>query len=124
MGMRIWLGSVALASSMAVAVAAWGQAKQDFTLVNKTGYALSEVYVSPSKADDWQEDVLGRDVMEDSVEYDILFHRSDKSCLWDLKVIYHDDDSSAVWEAIDLCTVSRITILYNRQTDTTSAVFH
>ncbi len=123
MQMRNWLGSIALVSGLAVSMAAWGQAKQDFTLVNKTGYALSEVYVSPSKADDWQEDILGRDVMDDGVEYDISFSRLDKSCYWDLKVIYHDDDSSAVWHDIDLCSVSRITILYNRQTDTTSAVF-
>lgn len=123
MGMRVWLGSIALASSMAVAMAAWGQAKQDFVLVNKTGYALSEVYVSPTKVDDWQDDILGRDIMDDGVEYDISFDRSDKSCVWDLKVVYHDDNSSAVWSGIDLCVVSRITILYNRQTDTTSAVF-
>jgi len=123
MGLRIWLGSIALASSLAVSAAAWGQVKQDFTLVNKTGYALSEVYVSPSKADDWQDDILGHDIMDDGAEYDIAFDRSDKSCFWDLKVIYHDDDSSAVWHDIDLCTVSRITILYNRQADTTSAVF-
>ncbi|MEQ8816798.1 MAG: argininosuccinate lyase [Thalassobaculum sp.] len=123
MGMRMWLGSVAIASSMAVSAVAWAQAKQDFTLVNNTGYALSEVYVSPSKADDWQDDILGRDIMDDGVEFDISFDRADKSCFWDLKVIYHDDNSSAVWQGIDLCTVSVITIKYNRQTDTTSAVF-
>ena len=102
---------------------AWGQAKQDFTLVNKTGYALSEVYVAPSKSDDWESDILGRDLMPDGEAFEISFDWADKSCFWDLKVIYHDDNSSAVWYGIDLCTVSKITIKYNRATDTTSASF-
>jgi hypothetical protein len=37
--------------------------------------------------------------------------------------VYHDDDSSAVWHDIDLCSVAKITIRYNRKTDTTSATF-
>ena len=41
----------------------------------------------------------------------------------DLKVTYSDDDSSAVWEKIDLCTVEKITIHYNRKSDETSATF-
>lgn len=123
MAMRALLGSMVVVSSMAMSAMAWGQAKQDFTLVNKTGYALSEVYVAPSKSDDWESDILGRDLMPDGEAFDISFDRSDKSCFWDLKVIYHDDSSSAVWYGIDLCTVSKITIRYNRSTDTTSASF-
>ena len=34
------------------------EAKQDFTLVNKTGYDISELYVSPSHSDSWEEDLL------------------------------------------------------------------
>ncbi|EDP65451.1 argininosuccinate lyase [alpha proteobacterium BAL199] len=123
MAMRALLGSMVVVSSMAMSAMAWGQAKQDFTLVNKTGYALSEVYVAPSKSDDWESDILGRDLMPDGEAFEISFDWADKSCFWDLKVIYHDDNSSAVWYGIDLCTVSKITIKYNRATDTTSASF-
>lgn len=124
MNMRIWLGSIALAAGLALSPAAWAQqAKQDFTLVNKTGYALSEVYVSPNKSDDWEEDILGRDVMENGDSVHISFRRANKSCLWDLKVVYQDDDSESYWEEIDLCSVSRITIMYDRKTDTSTATF-
>ena len=99
------------------------EARQDFTLVNRTGYDISEVYVSPSKADDWEEDILGDEELEDGDEQHITFKRAGKTCLWDLKVVYSDDDSSAVWHEIDLCKVSQITIKYNRKTDTTSATF-
>ena len=99
------------------------QAKQDFSLVNATGYPLRAVFVAPSKSDDWEDDVLGKDIMADGETVDIHFNRADKSCGWDLKVTYDDDGTSAVWYGIDLCTVSRITIKYNRATDTSTATY-
>lgn len=120
-----------IASAMTLALCAWApvaaqaQAKQDFELVNRTGYAISEVYVSPSKADDWQDDLLENsdNNFEDGEKRSVHFTRAGKTCKWDLKVVYDDDDSSAVWHDIDLCEVSRITLRYNRKTDTTSASF-
>jgi hypothetical protein len=99
------------------------EAKQDFKLVNKTGYEIKEVYVSPSKSSDWEEDILGEGVLEDTGARNIHFHRSVKSCHWDLKVVYTVDSSSAVWNDIDLCSIENITIHYNRNSDTTSATF-
>jgi hypothetical protein len=106
-----------------IAVPAHAAGKQDFILVNKTGYDISHVYVSPVKSDDWEEDVLGKDVLEDGDAWTIKFNRSTSTCKWDLKVVYADDDSTAVWKNIDLCSVSKITIRYNRKSDTTSATF-
>jgi hypothetical protein len=99
------------------------EAKQDFELVNKTGYDISHVYVSPMKTDDWEEDVLGKDVLSDGDAWDIKFSRSTKTCKWDLKVVYADDSSSAYWRGVDLCKVGKITVRYNRKSDTTSADF-
>jgi len=103
--------------------AAAQEARQDFTLVNRTGHDISEVYVSPNKSDDWEEDVLGDDELEDGDSTTIRFKRATRTCMWDLKVVYSDDDSSAIWKDIDLCRVSKITIRYNRSSDTTSADF-
>ena len=98
-------------------------AKQDFDLVNKTGYEIKHVYVSPNKSDDWEEDVLGKDTLDDGDHWEIKFHRANKTCHWDLKVVYSIDDSTAVWGDIDLCKVEKITIRYNKKSDTTSAEF-
>ena len=57
------LAALAVILSLAVPAAALA-ADQDFTLVNRTGYTIEQVYVSPIKARDWEEDVLGRDVLE------------------------------------------------------------
>lgn len=114
----------AFAAALAVAVPAGAQdAKQDFRLVNKTGYELKALYVSPSKSDDWEEDVLGQDTLDDGQVVNIHFSAKTKTCKWDLKVTYSDDDSSAIWHDIDLCKVEKITIKYNRKSDETSASF-
>jgi hypothetical protein len=98
-------------------------AKQDFKLVNKTGYELKALYVAPSKSDDWEDDILGQDTLADGQAVNVHFNPKTKTCTFDLKVVYSDDDSSAVWSKIDLCTVEKITIKYNRKSDETTASF-
>ncbi len=124
--MRHFILSIAFMLSalvLAFAPANAAEAKQDFTLVNKTGYEIKSVFVSPSKSDDWEEDVLGKDTFANGDSWEIKFHRSATTCKWDLKVVYSDDDSSAVWSNIDLCSVEKITIKYNRSSNVTSATF-
>ena len=114
----------AAAAILGLATPAMAQdAKQDFQLVNATGYELKALYVAPSTSDDWEEDVLGQDTLGDGQAVNIHFSPKVKTCQWDLKVTYSDDDSSAVWQKIDLCTVEKITIKYNRKSDETSASF-
>jgi hypothetical protein len=110
--------------AFAIAAPAFAQeAKQDFTLVNRTGYELNAVYVSPGNADDWGDDVMGRDTLANGSTVDIHFNRASRTCTWDLKVVYTVDDSSAVWHDIDLCSVSKITIRYNKNSDKTTASY-
>ena len=122
--MKFALIASAMLVSAFTATTAYAQSRQDFLLINRTGYDISEVYISPSKADDWEEDILGsEDNLDDGAEKMIRFKRVGKTCMWDLKVVYDEDDSSAVWHDINLCDVSKITIRYNRKSDTTSATF-
>ncbi|MCF7964031.1 MAG: hypothetical protein K9L79_00665 [Methylobacter tundripaludum] len=122
--MKKWflVGITAIAASAAsgVGVAA-GQ--QDFTLVNKTGYTIDEVYVSPSSnANDWLNDVLGQDVLGDGENAKIVFSSQNEICKYDLKVVY-DDKEEVEWTDIDLCKEEKITIHWNKKTGETSATF-
>jgi hypothetical protein len=121
--MKIAVLAVSLAFAGFAGAASAQEAKQDFKLVNSTGYELKELYVSPSKAGDWQEDVLGQATLSDGGSLEIKFHRANTTCKWDLKVVYTVDSSSAVWSDIDLCSVSKITIKYDKAADQTSATF-
>ncbi len=92
----------------------------DFTLVNRTGYTLREIYVSPSNKEEWGKDRMGNNVLENGKSR--LFKFSDKSsCEQDLKVVFEDDSSEETWEDVDLCELSKITIKYNRKTREVSA---
>ncbi|MGD0719907.1 MAG: hypothetical protein ABR970_02515 [Roseiarcus sp.] len=117
------LGIAVCALTASAGSAGAEEAKQDFKLVNKTGYELKELYVSPSKSDDWQDDVLGQGTLGDGDGANIKFHRATKACHWDLKVVYSVDSSSAVWSDIDLCSVEKITIRYDKDADKTTANF-
>jgi len=98
------------------------QGKQNFKLKNRTGYTIAEVYVSPTKSEDWEEDVMGTDVLENGQSVDIEFSRAAKSCVWDLKVIY-DDEEEAEWTGFDLCKVSTISVFYDRKKGETWAEY-
>lgn len=111
----LWLAAPAAASA--------AEARQDFTLVNATGYDVKAVYVSPARSNDWEEDVLGDDTLDDGTSVNIHFAAKTKTCRWDLKVVYAIDDTDAVWQNIDLCKVAKITIYYNKKNDKTRAVF-
>jgi hypothetical protein len=51
-----------------------------------------------------------------------LFKFSDKaSCDQDLKVVFDDGDAEVVWENIDLFTINKISLKYNRSTKMVSA---
>ena len=119
--MRYLAALLCALATIALGEPAFAQAKQDFTLVNATGYSIKHVFVSPSKEDDWGDDILGKQIMDDEEVAHITFSRKATSCGWDLKVTYEDDDSSVVWHDFDLCKISKITIKYDRKSDKTSA---
>jgi hypothetical protein len=104
-----------LTSSFSVGSAASaGQSRNlDFTLVNKTGLVIVELYISTTKDDKWGEDVLGKDVLKDSEKVDIKFSPKETSCRWDLKIVDEDKDD-VEWEDFNLCEISEITLMYEK----------
>jgi hypothetical protein len=81
----------------------------DFTLVNKTGLTIDEVYLSPTSDDEWGEDVMGRDVLKNGERVDI--NSEETECNWDLKIVDEDEDA-VEWEKLNLCTANEITLMY------------
>ena len=120
-GRRTALAVAVLGACATFGTSAALAAEQDFSLTNATGYDISELYVAPSKSSDWQEDVLGQDVLSDGQMANITFSKSADTCQWDLKVVYADDNSSAEWIGVNLCELSAVTIKYNDDSGETSA---
>lgn len=85
----------------------------DFTLVNDTGYTIDKVFVSPSKLEEWGEDVMGPDdQVPDGKSVHIHFNRAaEKETKWDLKIVFTDNESR-YWTNLDLSAISEVTIHY------------
>ena len=101
----------AVCGAVAVSLTTVSAGDQDFSLVNRTGLTVVELYVSPANDDHWGEDVLGRDVLKNGETVDIKFSRSEDTCNWDIKIV-DDDEDDVVWEDFNLCKISKITLKY------------
>jgi hypothetical protein len=105
------VAAVGLALVMPVSHASAGT--QDFVLVNETGAAIHNLYVSETSKDDWEEDVLGEDVLEDGESVNISFSGK-KACMWDL-MVKDENGEGLYWRKINLCEVSKVVLKCNKK---------
>lgn len=82
---------------------------QDFTLVNKTGVEIAELYISPASMDNWGEDVLSVDTLAAGDKCHITFSRNETADFWDLMIIDYDG-TSVEWPSLKLTAISKVTI--------------
>ena len=54
-----------LALAFGAMTGAAGAANRHVDIINKTGMTLTHFYASNTGSNDWEEDILGRDVIED-----------------------------------------------------------
>jgi hypothetical protein len=121
MKLRTLASIAAVASAMVFAPALAHAAPQDFDLDNETGYTIKNLYISPTTTNDWEEDILGQDTLENAQSVHVHFPGGrGETCEWDLKITYNDD-SSHEWTNVNLCAISKVTIHYDEGTHETSA---
>lgn len=117
---RLFVLALALAASMA-ATTARAESVLDFTLVNKTGYGISEVYVAPSEDEDWGESLIS-EVFENNESLDISFQpKAGNIKKWDILIVFVDDDTKVYWRGYELAKIHKITLHYDRNSGKTSA---
>ncbi len=81
---------------------------QDFVLVNNTGYPIYVVNVSPASSNDWQNDILGSQVLGNGQYCEVAFPTNGVQ-YWDLQATF-EDGSSLSWYNIDLLSVAQVTL--------------
>ena len=91
----------------------------DFELVNGTGYAIKEIYVSPATVDNWQQNLLS-EPMADGESGEISFSPEAEAEHWDMKIVWVDEGEDVVWKGLDLTKISKLTLRYNTDNDETS----
>ena len=92
----------------------------DFSLVNKTGYGIKEVYVAPHSTDTWSAN-LSSSPLENGETLNISFNEEVKAAKWDIKIVWVDEGAPVVWSNCKLAQISKFILHYDRETDVTTA---
>jgi hypothetical protein len=124
MNYKTFFKSLVVAASLAIGhVAFAGDA--DFRLTNRTGYDIESVYITPSQSKSWGPDRLGRSMLANGRSREMVFNKQGSVCIYDMKIHWdgYGEDDDRVWEQLDLCSINKITLRYNKATDVTTAVF-
>src|SRR5436305_12787546 len=97
----------------------------DFTLVNKTGYAIKQVFISPTSMKDWSDDdeILKGRSFADGATMDVKFHPKATAENWDIMVEWTDGSPSDEWDKLNLTKIDKVTLKYDKATDKTTAEF-
>ena len=79
-----------------------------FMLDNQSSFAIREFYASAVDVDDWEEDILGQDILE-AGNFARITIRNSATCEYDLKIVFEDDDEMEE-RKIDLCATGSYTV--------------
>ena len=104
--MLITLRAAALAAA-ATLFALAAAADITFVLNNATSVDLMEFYASPTDAEDWEEDILGDEVLPAGGAGQVIIGE-DRGCDYDIKMVFADGEEME--DAINICETSEYTI--------------
>ena len=83
-------------------------ANRHVDVVNKSGKELKHFYASTPDSNSWEEDILGRDVLDDGDSFDANIDDGSGACKFDFKGVFADG-GSAVRKNVDVCKISTFT---------------
>lgn len=87
---------------------AWAEnAMLDFQLFNRTEVNIKKIFISPSNAEHWQEDLLGGRMLVNGGDLLIQFHPDAEAELWDIRV-EDSDGGSLNFQDVDLTTTEKV----------------
>jgi hypothetical protein len=97
------------------------QVTYTFTLVNKTGYDIKELYFAPSSSGEWDTDdeLLKGQLFKNGEAAKITYTAKKNADKWDLMCAWTDGSANSHWNAIDLNGATKLTMTYERSSDTT-----
>ena len=85
---------------------------QDFVLVNETGVEIHNLHVSPSDKEEWGDDILGKETLDDGDSAEVTFSPKEEAAKWDLRVA-DKEGNSIEWTDLNLLNISKVTLHYD-----------
>lgn len=97
-----------LVAALVLAAAPALAADHRVEIVNKTGLAMKHFYASVTTTKSWEEDILGRDVLDDGESVEVDIDDGSGKCHFDFKAVF-ENGASLEKADIDVCTVTTFT---------------
>lgn len=87
--------------------------KSNFRVYNDSNVVVRELYVSDSRYDNWDNDILGRDVLPSGSNIQVMFgDQSSRNCLYDIRAVFEDGQVVEDYQ-INVCTNTQYTFFNN-----------
>jgi hypothetical protein len=97
------------AAAPAAAAEAAGVAEVKFNLKNATSFTLTHLYLSAAASNDWENDILGNQVVEAGDTAEVSIDDGVESCMYDLRADFEDGDAIDV-RGVNVCEIEGTTI--------------
>jgi hypothetical protein len=94
-----------------------------FRLTNATGLSISGLAVSPTDLNMWTANVLPPPPIPAGERRQVSFNAPTSYCQADLQVSFADGGPPAVWQNLNLCTLTKIKLVYDRMSGITTASY-
>ena len=109
----------------ALSLAAWPSLAQEtsFLLINATGFPISQLAVSPTDLNMWTANFLRPPPVRAGERRQITFNAPTSFCQADLQATFADGGAPAVWQGLNLCTLTKIKLVYDRVSGVTTASY-
>jgi hypothetical protein len=85
-------------------------ARQNFSVVNRTGHTVNILNVSPTSEDEWGPDILGSEVLRAGQTAAVTFDRAETQCNYDIRATYDDGDTTDM-RGVNLCQVGTVNLV-------------
>jgi hypothetical protein len=109
-----------IAAVLSLAAAGAMAQETSFLLINGTAYPIGGLQVSESDFNFWTPNVLRPPPIK---RRQVTFNAPTSYCQADLQVSFADGGTPAVWRNLNLCTLTKIKLAYDRGTGLTTASY-
>ena len=106
--MRTFFKAGLIAATLAASLSSADAANRKVDIINKTGMQLKHFYASNSGTSDWEEDILGRDVLDDGETFEADIDDGTGACRFDFKGVFVNG-KEVVKRNVNVCQVSTFT---------------
>lgn len=94
-----------------------------FLLINATGLPINGLAVSPTDLNMWTPNVLRPPAIKAGERRQVTFNAPTSFCQADMQASFADGGPPAVWQNLNLCTLTKIKLVYDRMSGITTASY-